>query len=408
MSAPSWVAGSEGHGFGVHTLALGAARFPGESSNRLVARIADRALLLGPACAALLPELAELTSGTTCNPLLAAGPESWALLRSSLTTWLTDERIRGRVEPHLRPLAGAVMQLPLEVADYVDYYASEHHAANVGRLFRPGSPPLPAAWKHLPIGYHGRAGTVVVSGTPIVRPCGLRLPPGGAAPVFGPSVRLDIEGEVGFVVGVPSRLGWPVGLDDFEEHVFGLVLLNDWSARDIQAFEYVPLGPFLSKSFCTSISPWIVPFAAFAAARVAPPRRDVPLAAYLDDSGLPPGGLDITLEVAVQGQVVSRPRFSAMYWTPAQLVAHLTANGASIRAGDLIASGTVSGPEPGEVGSLLELSAGGTLPFTLAAGGRRTFLEDGDEVRISGSVPATDGRPAISLGDVAGRVLPAI
>jgi fumarylacetoacetase len=293
------------------------------------------------------------------------------------------------------------LRLPFEVGDYVDFYASEHHATNLGRMFRPGSEPLTPNWKHLPIGYHGRSGTVVASGTPIRRPHGQRRAPDEAAPTFGPSRRLDIEAEVGFVIGVPSRLGQPVPVDAFDEHVFGVCLVNDWSARDIQAWEYVPLGPFLGKSFATSVSPWVVPLAALQDARVAPPPRDPPLLPYLRDGK--DWGLDIGLEVRLNGQLISRPPAAGLYWTAAQQLAHMTVNGASVRTGDLYASGTVSGPEPDQRGSLIELSWGGSEPIELGDGTTRTFLEDGDTVSISATAPGPDGS-RIGFGEVTGKV----
>jgi fumarylacetoacetase len=338
----------------------------------------------------------------TLNGFLARGPRAWRELREQVTDWLTDARHRAAVEPHLVPREGLRMLLPFEVADYVDFYSSEHHAANLGRILRPGTPPLPANWKHLPIGYHGRAGTVAVSGTPVVRPCGQRAGDGG--PVFGPSERLDVEAEVGFVVGVPTALGERVPVGAFADHVFGVCLVNDWSARDLQAWEYVPLGPFLGKSFLTSVSAWVVPLAALEAARVPPPPRGPDPLPYLRDDG--PWGLDITLEVRLDGELVSRPPFAGMYWTAAQQLAHLTVNGAALRTGDLYASGTVSGPERGQCGSLVELSENGADPLVLADGSTRTFLEDGDVVTITGTAPgAAGGR--ISLGEVTGRVVPA-
>jgi fumarylacetoacetase len=299
------------------------------------------------------------------------------------------------------------LHLPFEVADYVDFYASENHARNVGRIFRPdAADSLTPNWKHLPIGYHGRSGTVVVSGTDVVRPSGQRKAPADAAPVFGPSVRLDIEAEVGFVVGTPSALGSPVGLGDFREHVFGLCLLNDWSARDIQAWEYVPLGPFLGKSFATSVSAWITPLDALDEARVAPPERTHELLPYLDDTNDDqdgPGGYDLRISVAVNGHVVSEPPFSTMYWTAAQQLAHMTVNGASLRTGDLYGSGTVSGPTERERGSLLELTWNGRDPLELPDG-KRTFLEDGDVVTLSAWAPGPDG-VRVGLGEVTGRVV---
>jgi fumarylacetoacetase len=286
----------------------------------------------------------------------------------------------------------------------VDFYSSREHATNLGRLLRPDQPPLLPNWKHLPIGYHGRAGTVVVSGTDIVRPCGQRRPPDADAPVFGPTRRLDIEAEVGFVVGVPSRLGVPLSTGDFLDHVFGVVLVNDWSARDLQAWEYQPLGPFLGKSFATSVSPWVVPLDALAAARVPAPVQDPPVLPYLVESER--YGYDLRLEVRWNGTLVSRPPFGGLYWTPAQQLAHLTANGACVRTGDLYASGTVSGRRRDECGSFMELTWGGTEPVRLADGRPSTFLEDGDTVTITATAPGADAA-VVGFGEVTGRVVPA-
>jgi len=294
------------------------------------------------------------------------------------------------VRPHLVPMGGARLHLPFAVADYVDFYASRNHAENVGRIFRPGQPPLPRNWLHMPLGYHGRAGSVVISGTPVARPNGQRREPGNDEPSFGPCLRLDFEAEVGFVAGVPSRHGESVPVADFERHVFGACLVNDWSARDIQSFETVPLGPFLGKAFATSVSPWVVPLDALGAARVAPPPRDLLPPPYLRD-GPDPWGLDLSLEVRINGCLVSRPPFATMYWTPAQMLAHLTCGGAPVRTGDLFASGTVSGPGRDQLGCLLELTRDGAEPIALADGGRRAFLEDGDEVVISATA-ARSGR----------------
>jgi fumarylacetoacetase len=339
------------------------------------------------------------------NDFLALGPRAWRDQRAQVTEWLTDPSHRQVVEPHLLPRDEVTLHLPVEVADYVDFYSSQHHAENLGAMFRPDSPPLTPNWKHLPIGYHGRSGTVQVSGTPVVRPSGQRKAPTDDAPTFGPSRRLDIEAEVGFVVGTPSELGTPVPLGDVADHVFGVCLVNDWSARDLQSWEYVPLGPFLGKSFLTSVSPWVVPLAALEAARVAPPARDVPLLPYLDDAA-EPWGLDIRMEVRLNGELVSCPPFDLMYWTPAQQLAHMTVNGASLRTGDLFASGTVSGPAKDQRGSFIELSWGGTEPLALADGTTRTFLEDGDVVTITATAPgAAGGR--ITFGEVTGRIEPA-
>jgi fumarylacetoacetase len=335
------------------------------------------------------------------NAFMSQGRDRWTQVRARVTELLTDGRHHKAVTPHLHRLQDVRLSLPFEVADYVDFYASEHHATNLGRLFRPGSDPLTPNWKHLPIGYHGRAGTVVVSGTPVTRPSGQRKSPQAASPVFGPSQRLDIEAEVGFVIGTGSRQGEPVSGTDFRDRVFGICLVNDWSARDLQAWEYVPLGPFLGKSFATSVSPWIVPLDALDAAWTTPPPRDPEPLPYLADTGKQ--GLDLDLAVRLNGCLISTPPFASMYWTGAQMLAHMTANGASTRTGDLYASGTVSGPRADERGSLIELSEGGARPLTLPDGSARTFLEDGDEVIISGTAPGSDGN-RIGLGEVTGRI----
>jgi fumarylacetoacetase len=291
------------------------------------------------------------------------------------------------------------LHLPFEVADYVDFYCSLEHASNLGRMFRPDEEPLKPNWRHLPVGYHGRAGSVVVSGTPIVRPCG-QLP----GPGFGPSRRLDIEAEVGFVVGTPSTPGVPVPTSAVPDHVFGVVLVNDWSARDIQAWEYVPLGPFLGKSFATSVAAWVTPLAALEDACVTGPQQTPPPLPYLRRTA--PWGLNLALEITLNGELISRPPYSGMYWTPDQMLAHLTVNGAWLRTGDLFASGTVSGPSREERGSLIEISWNGTEPLKLADGTERAFLADGDRVVLSATTQGPGGEP-IRLGSVAGRVLPA-
>jgi fumarylacetoacetase len=332
------------------------------------------------------------------NAFLAQGPVRWRAVR---------DRIREAVEGELdsaavHPLSDVELRLPVRIGDYVDFYASIDHATNLGRLFRPDGDPLLPNWRHLPVGYHGRAGTVVVSGTEVVRPCGQRRSESGA-PEFGPSRRLDIEAELGFVIGVGSRLGVPVGIDEFADRVFGVALVNDWSARDIQAWEYQPLGPFLGKSFATSLAPWITPLAALESARIPLPEQSpAPLPYLLGDEAW---GLDIDLTVAWNGQPVAHPSYARMYWSPAQMLAHLTANGASTRPGDLYASGTISGPEPDQRGSFIELSWGGSRPIPVN-GGQRTFLEDGDEVTITASAPGPR-MSRIGLGEVTGRIRPA-
>jgi fumarylacetoacetase len=327
-----------------------------------------------------LSGLDPVFASKSLNAFMARGPEFWGAARERL-----DEG-RDVEEPRLA--------MPFEVADFVDFYSSHHHAGNLGRILRPGSPPLLPNWRHLPVGYHGRAGTVVPTGTPIRRPCGQRMPAGADAPSFGPSSRLDIELELGYVIGVPSRLGEPVPVDRALGHVFGMLLVNDWSARDIQAWEYQPLGPFLGKSFATSVSHWVVPLDQLEDRRVAvDPQEPEPLP-YLRE---PPWSYEIALEVELNGAVVARTSARHLYWSIAQKIAHMTVNGASLRTGDLLATGTISGPEPDEHGSLVELSWNGERPIELPDGSTRSFLEDGDEVVLRGE----------PLGEVRGRIDPA-
>jgi fumarylacetoacetase len=402
----SWMPGAAESGFGLTHLPYGVVRVA--DGRRPAVRIGDRALDLAGAEAAGLVDAGGALRAGGLDRFLAAGPAVWRPVRQRLVELLGQPDLRPSVEPLLHPLTGpgaAVPELPFPVADFVDFYSSEHHAANVGEIFRPGQPPLLPNWKHLPVGYHGRAGTVVVSGTPVVRPHGQRRLADTDGPTFGPSTRLDIEAEVGFVVGVPSEWGRPVPVDDFADHVFGVVLVNDWSARDLQAWEYQPLGPFLGKSFATSVGAWITPLDALDAAWVPLPDQDPPVLDYLRQAER--RGLDLALTVRWNGVAVSSPPFASMYWTPAQQLAHLTVNGASVRTGDLFASGTVSGPERGQVGSFLELSWGGAEPVELGGGSRRTFLSDGDTVTIEATAPAAGGG-RITLADVTGEVRPAL
>jgi len=388
--------------FGIEHLPFGAAD-TADGRRIAVIRIGPWALDLTTATEQLSSAHAPLFAGGSLDAFLAAGRPSWLEVRELLTRWLSDEAYRPLLEPLLAAVDDVALRLPFTVADYVDFYASEAHATNVGRIFRPDGAALTPNWKHLPIGYHGRAGTVVVSGTDVRRPVGQALAPDGSVN-FGPSQRLDIEAEVAFVVGTGSALGTRVSGAAFAEHVFGVCLLNDWSARDIQAWEYVPLGPFLGKSFATSVSAWITPLAALSAAWTAAPTRDPLPLPYLDE-GPGPAALELSIEVRLNGEVISRPPFASMYWTLPQLLAHLTVNGASLRTGDLVASGTVSGTDAAQWGSLLELTWNGSEPLKLADGTRRTFLEDGDEVVITASASAPRGR--IGLGEVRGRVRPA-
>jgi fumarylacetoacetase len=384
--------------FGVHNLpycAFGQDRFRWTG-----VRIGDRILNLAAAEGRGLVDAGGAFLGQgTLNRFMGAGRPVWARVRERLTELLSAARYREAIEPLLVSIAEVRLDLPFDVADYVDFYSSEEHATNLGKLFRPGGEALLPNWKHLPVGYHGRAGTVVVSGTDVPRPSGQRKAPDESVPGFGPSVRLDIEAEVGFVVGVPSE--GAVEIDDYRSHVFGAVLVNDWSARDLQAWEYQPLGPFLGKSFRTSVSPWVVPLDALDAARVPGPAQEPAVLPYLRAGEH--YGYDIGLEVFWNGTLVSRPPFGGMYWTPAQQLAHMTVNGAWARNGDLYASGTVSGAAPEQTGSFIERTWNGARPIQLADGTMRTFLLDGDTVSISGTAPGPDGT-RIGFGEVSGTI----
>lgn len=378
--------------FGPANLPYGVYSLPGaapRAATRYGGHVIDLALLLGD----------DVFAEPSLNAFMAQGHERWAQVRAAIGAALEEEVPAQAVHE----LSEVTLHLPFEVADYVDFYASEHHASNVGRLFRPdAAEPLLPNWRHLPVGYHGRAASVVVSGTDVIRPSGQRKGPQDPAPVFGPTQRLDIEAELGFVVGTGNPQGTPIPVEEAEQHLFGAVLFNDWSARDIQAWEYVPLGPNLGKSFASTVSPWVVPLAALAAARVDTPPQVPAVLPYLALER--PWGLDIGFEVEWNGEVVSHPPYSTMYWSPAQMLAHLTVNGAPTRTGDLFASGTVSGPERDQRGSFLELSWGGAEPVTVA-GEERSFLADGDEVVLRGSAPGVDGG-RIGFGEARGRVVP--
>jgi fumarylacetoacetase len=400
----TWVDGATGSLFDLDNLPYGVFSLAGDEP-RVGVRIGDFVLDLAPVAEIGDPasELAKAWRTPSLNAFMAMGPEQWGIARSWIDEVLRHDVHQERTAPHIHPLTDVELHLPIEVGDYVDFYASEQHASNVGRILRPDQAPLMPNWKHLPVGYHGRAGTVVASGTGVIRPCGQRKAPTDEAPIYGPSRRLDIEAELGFVVGTGTALGERVSVDAFKDHTFGVVGLNDWSARDIQGWEYVPLGPFLGKSFATSISHWVTPIAALDAAWTDLPGQDPEPLDYLAVGQRP--GLDIDVEVVLNGSVVSRPPYASMYWSPAQMLAHMTVNGASVRTGDLWGSGTISGSERDQRGSFLELSWGGKEPFLLD-GAERTFLEDGDEVTLRYTARGTSGG-RIALGEVTGRILPA-
>jgi fumarylacetoacetase len=403
--ASGWLEIPHGHPFGLGALPYGSfctARHATE--HRVGVAVGDQILDLTTASTRFMPGRADLFASGSLDELLGAGDAAWAQVRADIGKWLTDEAYRDGIEDLLVPAADAELRLPFTVADYVDFYASEYHATNIGRMFRPESEPLTPNWRHLPIGYHGRAGTVVVSGTEVRRPCGQFKPAGQSSPTFGACARLDFEAELGFVVGTESHLGEPVAVGKFAEHVFGVCLVNDWSARDIQGWEYVPLGPFLGKSFATTVSPWVLPLAALEHARIRPPSRDAELLGYLTETE--DWGFDIQFEVRLNGHLISRPPYATMYWSPAQMLAHMTVNGASLRTGDLYASGTISGPDPGQRGSLIELAWSGREPISLPDGTVRGWLQDGDQIDITATAPGPGGS-RVGLGRACGTIMSA-
>jgi fumarylacetoacetase len=353
------------------------------------------------------------------NALMALGAPAWRALRLALSRALREGApARSRLETCLVPQAECEYDVPARIGDYTDFYTSVHHATNIGRLFRPDNPLTPN-YKWVPIGYHGRSSSVGVSGQAFRRPVGQALPPGASEPVFGPSRRLDIELELGIFVGPGNEQGEPIAIDAAEDHVFGICLLNDWSARDIQAWEYQPLGPFLSKNFATTISPWIVTLDALAPYRVAferPAGDPQPLPYLAGEHNRREGAFDIRLEVGLQtarmresGQgwaSICRTSYRHAYWTVAQLVAHHTVNGCNLQPGDLFGSGTLSGPTPDQAGALIELTVGGKQLLALPGGEQRTFLEDGDAVVLRGWCERP-GAARIGFGECLGRVLPA-
>ncbi len=404
----SWVPVPQGSDFPIQNLPFGVF-LPGGGQPRVGVGIGEWVLDL-----AVLEEGGLLPSGlpqatfatASLNPFMALGRSAWREVRERLSGLLREGSEQPLTRAALVPCEEVELLLPIEVADYVDFYSSLEHATNMGKMLRPDSEPLLPNWRYLPVGYHGRSGTVVVSDTPVLRPRG-QVKPQGQPPEFRPTRMLDVELEVGFIVGVGNALGRPIPPDQATEHVFGMVLVNDWSARDIQSWEYVPLGPFLGKSFATSISAWVVTLDALRPYRVPPRVQEPPPLDYLD--GGEDWAYDIHLELALGSEsmgevdVVSRTSSRNIYWTIAQQLAHLTANGARVRPGDLCASGTVSGSDPGSFGSLMELTWRGDQPLPLSDGSQRTFLEDGDTAVLRGWCENDEVR--IGFGEVRGQVV---
>ncbi|MGL6210780.1 MAG: fumarylacetoacetase [Paracoccaceae bacterium] len=344
------------------------------------------------------------------NDLMELGPEAWTTLRTRLIHLLSEgAREEPALRPFLVPVADATLHMPFLVAEFTDFYAGRHHATNVGTMFRGPENALPPNWLHIPIGYNGRASTVVVSGTAITRPNGQTKAPHAEMPSFGPSKRLDIELEMGAIVGKPSQMGHPVTVAEADTMIFGYILLNDWSARDIQAWEYQPLGPFQAKAFATTISPWIVTKAALAPFRTPTPAREKPLLAYLTEPGPMLYDIALTVTMAPHGKpasTIAETNYNQMYYSAAQQLAHHASSGCAMNVGDLLGSGTISGPEKSQRGSLLELTWGGKEPLTLDTGEVRTFIEDGDTLTLHGAAKG-DGYQ-IGFGPCTGTIRPAV
>ncbi len=417
--ATSWIesANAPDSDFPIQNLPYGVIATTGSGARCAVAigdQVLDLAVLEG---AGLIDAGAgrPVFAASAINDFMALGRDAWSAMRRRLTELLadggdpalrTDQTLRAKA---LIARENVRLLLPVKIGDYTDFYASYQHAFNVGTMFRGPENALPPNWLHMPIGYNGRASTVVVSGTEIRRPLGQMKPPGADLPAFGPCRRLDIELEMGAIVGTANRMGEPVTVAQADAMIFGFVLLNDWSARDIQAWEYQPLGPFQAKVFATSISPWVVTAEALAPFRVAATARQGPLLPYLDDPA--PRNYDIDLEIrmrpdgAAEATTISRTNFRHMYYSAAQQLCHHAIGGCLMNTGDLLGSGTISGPEKHQFGSLLELAWGGKEPLTLASGETRNFVEDGDSMTLSGYAQGDGYR--VGFGECVGRVLPA-
>jgi fumarylacetoacetase len=427
-SLTSWVSSAnDPNDFPVQNLPLGIYSTDADTRSRIGVAIGDQVLDLG-GCIDLglidAGESAETCRGATLNELMGLGRPQMKSLRGELSEILRDDTERGiaasrRRDEILTPAAQAHMRLPAAIGDYTDFYASLHHATNVGRMFRPDNPLLPN-YKYVPIGYHGRASSILPSGTAVRRPLGQTKAADAESPSFGPSRMLDYESELGFFVARGNRIGEVIPIDESRDNIFGFCLVNDWSARDIQAWEYQPLGPFLAKNFGTTISPWIVTADAVDPYRIAAPEREAgdpaPLEYLASEGESKSGAINAFLEVYIASQkmrdegvapmLLSRAAFALMYWTVGQMLTHHASNGCNLRPGDLLASGTVSGANDDSRGCLLELTSRGAKPLTLPTGEERKFLRDGDEVIMKGYLEA-EGRVRIGFGECRGVILPA-
>jgi fumarylacetoacetase len=421
----SWIASANAPGADFPLANLPYGVFTQAHSTRIGIAIGDQILdLRAVASEALLKELpaavVDACTASILNPLMALGPDAWSALRRRITDLLAataPESMQRAAALMLVPQSDAEMQLPAQIGDYTDFYASIHHATRVGKLFRPDNPLLPN-YKYVPIGYHGRSSSIVVGGAPVRRPSGQIKPPQAVEPRFGPARNLDYELEVGVFIGPGNPLGESIPIAEAEQHVFGLCLVNDWSARDIQSWEYQPLGPFLAKNFATTISPWIVPLEALAPYRVsiaALPDGDPAPLPYLASASAPRDAIDLTLEVFLESQQmrdhliapvrVSRGNLRELYWSISQLVTHHASNGCNLRPGDLLATGTISGPDEGSEGCLLEMKHRAER-LRLPTGETRVFLEDGDQVTLR-AYAQREGLPRIGFGECSGRIVAA-
>jgi fumarylacetoacetase len=415
-------ANAPGSDFPIQNLPLGAFRPSAGAPPRVGGAIGDQILDVAASASSLgglAVEAAEACAAPNLNRLMLLGPSAWSALRRALSRSLSADQGDRSVERHLTPMAKAEMLLPVAVGDFTDFYASVFHATNAGRAFRPENPLLPN-YKYLPVAYHGRSSSIRVSGTPVKRPQGQRKPANDAVPSYGPSRNMDFELELGMYVGKPTELGETVPIGRAAEHIFGFSLLNDWSARDVQGWEYQPLGPFLGKNFATTVSPWVVTREALAPFRVAafnrPEGDPAPLPYLSDAADNAHGGYDVTLEAYLATDAMRRAGiapvrltqapFATIYWTVAQMIAHHASNGCNLAIGDLIGSGTVSGPEKSSWGSLLELTARGREPIVLPNGEQRGFIEDGDEIIFRGFC-AKPGYPRFGFGECRAVMLPA-
>ena len=405
----SWVATAQNSEFSIHNLPFGIFSLPGRRKRAGVAIGNDVVDLQGAHELGVLQSDFDpsVLAEPFLNSFIGLGKSRTSRVRTDLQSSLCDPDSPLRDSSALMPREGVTMHLPVQVGDYTDFYSSLEHATNVGSMFRDPDNPLLPNWRHMPIAYHGRSSSIVVSGASIYRPYG-QIKLGDEPPYFGPTKRLDFELEMAFVVGKSTKQGEIVSTSQAEEHIFGLLLFNDWSARDVQRWEYVPLGPFLGKNFGSSVSPWIVTLEALAPFRTSGPVQEPPVLPYLQFDG--GRNFDIALTVDLQpneqeASTICQSNFKYMYWNMCQQLAHHTSNGCTINVGDLMASGTISGPQPGSFGSMLELSRGGRNPITLVGGVQRRFLEDGDRVTMRGYCSKDDIH--VGFGEVTTKILPA-